>query len=45
LNNGQFIKILQSEFPQFDYLQYNKIQGLPFSKSQLVNEFNNLLEA
>jgi 2-oxoglutarate ferredoxin oxidoreductase subunit alpha len=45
LNNGQFIKILQSEFSQFDYLQYNKIQGLPFSKSQLVNEFNNLLEA
>jgi 2-oxoglutarate ferredoxin oxidoreductase subunit alpha len=45
LNNGQFIKILQSEMPQFDYLQYNKIQGLPFSKSQLVNEFNNLLEA
>ncbi|MDB4533589.1 2-oxoacid:acceptor oxidoreductase subunit alpha [Vicingaceae bacterium] len=45
LNNGQFIKILQSELPQFDYLQYNKIQGLPFSKSQLVNEFNNLLEA
>jgi len=45
LNNGQFIKILQSEIPQFDYLQYNKIQGLPFSKSQLENEFNNLLEA
>ena len=45
LNNGQFIKLLQSELPQFDYSQYNKIQGLPFSKSQLVNEFNNLLEA
>ena len=45
LNNGQFIKLLQSELPQFDYMQYNKIQGLPFSKSQLVNEFNNLLEA
>jgi len=45
LNNGQFIKIVQSQLPQFDYLQYNKIQGLPFSKSQLVNEFNNLLEA
>lgn len=45
LNNGQFVKLLQSELPQFDYLQYNKIQGLPFSKSQLVNEFNNLIEA
>jgi 2-oxoglutarate ferredoxin oxidoreductase subunit alpha len=45
LNNGQFVKLLQRELPQFDYLQYNKIHGLPFSKSQLVNEFNNLLEA
>ncbi len=45
LNNGQFVKLLQSELPQFDYLQYNKIQGLPFSKGQLITEFNNLLEA
>ncbi len=45
LNNGQFVKLLQSELPQFDYLQYNKIQGLPFSKSQLINEFNKLIEA
>ncbi|MGB0881757.1 MAG: 2-oxoacid:acceptor oxidoreductase subunit alpha [Vicingaceae bacterium] len=45
LNNGQFVKLLQSELPQFNYLQYNKIQGLPFSKSQLINEFNNLIEA
>ena len=45
LNNGQFIKLLQSELPQFNYLQYNKIQGLPFSKSQLENEFDNLLNA
>ncbi|PCI99385.1 MAG: MFS transporter [Flavobacteriales bacterium] len=45
LNNGQFVKILQSELPQFDYLQYNKIQGLPFSKGQLIKEFDRLLEA
>lgn len=45
LNNGQFVKLLQSELPQFDYLQYNKIQGLPFSKRQLMNEFDNLIEA
>ena len=45
LNNGQFVKILQSEFPQFDYLKYNKIQGLPFSKGQLINEFDNLIGA
>lgn len=45
LNNGQFVKLLRSELPQFDYLQYNKIQGLPFSKRELTNEFETLLEA
>jgi 2-oxoglutarate ferredoxin oxidoreductase subunit alpha len=45
LNNGQFVKLLRSELPKFDYLQYNKIQGLPFSKGQLIKEFNNLIEA
>lgn len=43
LNLGQFIKILKSEFPQFNYLQYNKVQGLPFSKQELVEEFNKQL--
>ena len=43
LNNGQLIKYLQSELPQFDYLQYNKIQGLPFSKTELTNKFNEIL--
>ncbi len=45
LNNGQFIKLLRSELPQFDYAQYNKIQGLPFSKGQLMNEFERIIEA
>lgn len=45
LNNGQFVKLLRSELPQFEYLQYNKIQGLPFSKGQLINEFDNLIGA
>ena len=43
LNNGQLIKYLQSELPQFDYLGYNKIQGLPFSTSELTNKFNEIL--
>ena len=43
LNNGQFVKLLRSELPQFEYLQYNKIQGLPFSKTELVNHFESLL--
>ena len=44
LNNGQFVKLLRSELPQFDYLQYNKIQGLPFSKGELINEFETILK-
>ena len=43
LNNGQFIKYLQSELPQFDYLGYNKIQGLPFTTSELTNKFNEII--
>ncbi len=43
LNNGQFIKYLQSELPQFKYLQYNKIQGLPFSSTELTQKFNEIL--
>lgn len=45
LNNGQFVKLLRSELPQFDYLQYNKIQGLPFSKGELITEFKKIIEA
>lgn len=44
LNTGQFIKVLKSELPDFNYSQYNKIQGLPFSKSELINQFNTILE-
>jgi len=44
LNSGQFIKILQTEAPQFNYTQYNKVQGLPFNKTELLNAFNNILE-
>jgi 2-oxoglutarate ferredoxin oxidoreductase subunit alpha len=45
LNNGQLVKYLRGELPQFDYLQYNKIQGLPFRVSDLSKEFVNVLEA
>ncbi|MDF1672762.1 MAG: 2-oxoacid:acceptor oxidoreductase subunit alpha [Vicingaceae bacterium] len=45
LNNGQFVKLLRSELPEFNYLQYNKIQGLPFSKGELITEFKRLIEA
>jgi 2-oxoglutarate ferredoxin oxidoreductase subunit alpha len=44
LNNGQFAKYLRSELPQFEYLQYNKIQGLPFSTTELIEKFNEILK-
>ncbi len=44
LNNGQFVKYLRSEFPGIRYLQYNKIQGLPFFTGELIEKFNQLIE-
>jgi len=43
LNNGQFVKYLRGELPQFNYLQYNKIQGLPFRVTELTKEFVDIL--
>lgn len=34
LNSGQFVNYLRGRYPQFNYLQFNKVQGQPF----LVNE-------
>lgn len=43
INNGQFIKYLKMNFPQYQYMQYNKIQGLPFLVSELEDKFNEIL--
>jgi 2-oxoglutarate ferredoxin oxidoreductase subunit alpha len=43
INNGQFVKYLRMNFPQFKYEQYNKIQGLPFMVAELEAKFNELL--
>ncbi|MDR2980164.1 MAG: 2-oxoacid:acceptor oxidoreductase subunit alpha [Bacteroidales bacterium] len=43
LNNGQFANYLRTQHPQFKYLQYNKVQGLPFTVQELVNQINNVL--
>ena len=43
LNNGQFHMVLNAKYPKFDYLKYNKIQGLPFSVMDLINKFNQIL--
>jgi 2-oxoglutarate ferredoxin oxidoreductase subunit alpha len=43
LNLGQFVTYLRSSIPQFTYLQFNKVQGLPFLISELKVAFNELL--
>ncbi|MBO4684668.1 MAG: 2-oxoacid:acceptor oxidoreductase subunit alpha, partial [Desulfovibrio sp.] len=41
LNSGQFVNYLRGLHPQFDYLQFNKVQGQPF----LVGELARAIEA
>lgn len=45
INNGQFVKYLKINYPQFKYHQYNKIQGLPFLVAELREKFEKLLNA
>ena len=42
-NMGQFVNYLKMSFPQYEYLQYNKIQGLPFKVSELKDHFISIL--
>lgn len=44
LNLGQLAIYLSALFPQFKYLRYNKIQGLPFMIEELKRKFNQVLE-
>ncbi len=44
LNSGQFVNYLRMNHPQYKYLKYNKVQGLPFTVSELVNTINATLE-
>ena len=37
LNSGQFVNYLRGVLPQFNYVQYNKVQGQPFLVSELVD--------
>jgi len=43
LNAGQFSSILKTRFPKFEFSQHNKIQGLPFSNDELVQQFKLLV--
>lgn len=44
LNMGQFANYLRMNFQQFEYLQFNKVQGLPFTVVELKAKFEELLE-
>jgi len=44
LNNGQFAKVLKLNFNDFDVLQFNKIQGLPFGNTELIQKFKQLVK-
>ncbi len=44
LNAGQFVNYLRMKEPSFNYMQYNKVQGLPFTVSELTTKFNQILK-
>lgn len=44
LNSGQFVNYLRMTHPENKYMKYNKVQGLPFTVTELVNVFNATLE-
>lgn len=44
LNMGQMADYLRMNFQEFNYLQYNKVQGLPFTVVELKEHFNQILE-
>lgn len=44
LNNGQFVNYLRMKLPQYQYLQYNKTQCLPFTFNELSVVFKQITE-
>ncbi len=45
LNQGQLVKYLRGELPQFTYQQFNKTQGLPFRVVELTHAITKTLES
>ncbi len=43
LNSGQFANYLRMKHPKYTYLQYNKMQGLPFTIQELKEQFIKLM--
>lgn len=44
LNLGQFASYLRCKLPHYQYLQFNKVQGLPFLISELKTRFKEILD-
>ncbi len=44
LNSGQFATYLRSKVPGVEFLQYNKVQGQPFTTTELEEHFITLLK-
>ncbi|MFH0895311.1 MAG: 2-oxoacid:acceptor oxidoreductase subunit alpha [Bacteroidota bacterium] len=44
LNSGQFVNFLRMKFPKHDMLQYNKVQGLPFTVTELTDALNKIVK-
>lgn len=42
LNSGQFASILKIKYHKFEFLQFNKVQGLPFANNDLIQKFKEL---
>ena len=43
LNSGQFVNYLRGVMPQFNYNQYNKVQGQPFLVQEIVSAIKNVM--
>jgi len=44
LNTGQMANILRMNFSGYEFLQFNKIQGLPFGNQELCDKFKQLVK-
>jgi len=44
INGGQFANYLRQNFNGIEFLQYNKVMGLPFTVIELKEHFNKLME-
>jgi len=44
LNQGQFASYLRQQLQEFDYLQYNKCEGQPFTIVELKRHFESLMQ-